>query len=395
MLVDFPKFNIKLLVLLIFPVFRTIERYTTPLYITEDNSLFDTFRYFLCQIISVIFLYIFYKQNKGKKLISLAENIKGSFLLNVGTNEFQYTIGKNQNKRKKKSFFFLIYLSLNILFCFLYRTFFYGLVEDFEYEKQSMLIFFDIGFFILLSYLILKQKLYMHHYYSMLLMGLVLLVLFILTIKYIVIGKEFFYTAFYFCFYSFSFSLYDVLIKKYMNDYYKTPYFIMFMTGAINTVLLLIFDIFAYFFNRDISGVIIGFQKNINSIINVLFFIGTLIIEFFLVLGINLTIYYFTPCHFTILEYFSEYITYIQYVIESDEEFYSTTNVIIFTIAYIINFTCCLVFNEVIILNFCKLDYNTRQRIQERMANDNASEIDDEIQLNEIINENEDSKIIN
>ena len=103
MLVEFPKLNVKLLVLLIFPVFRTIERYTTPLYITEDNSLFDTFRYFLCQIISVIFLYIFYKQNKGKKLISLAENIKGRFLLDVGTNQFRYTLGKSQTERKKSN----------------------------------------------------------------------------------------------------------------------------------------------------------------------------------------------------------------------------------------------------------------------------------------------------
>ena len=30
-------------------------------------------------------------------------------------------------------------------------------------------------------------------------------------------------------------------------------------------------------------------------------------------------------------------------------------------------FFCCLVFNEVIIINFCKLDYNTKKRIQERM----------------------------
>ena len=164
------------------------------------------------------------------------------------------------------------------------------------------------------------------------------------------------------------------------------------MIGIINTALLLIFDIFAYFLNRDISGIIIGFQKNINSALNVFYFIGTLIFEFLWVLGIKLTIYYFTPCHFSLLEYIAEYISYIKFVIESDEDFYSTTNVIIFTIAYIINFFCCLVFNEVLILNFCKLDFNTKKRIQERMTTANNPGDDKEFLLNQIRNENEEDE---
>ena len=392
MLVEFPKLNIKLLVLLIFPFFRTLEKFTTPLYIIEDNSLFDAFRYFLCHVLSIVFLYIFYKKNKSSNIIELTEENTKRYLFNTKNNQYQRTFEKNEDFRKIKSLIFLICLSLNILFCFLYRTFFYGQIADFEYEKQSMLIFFDIGFYILLSYLILKQSLYKHHYCSMILMGLILLILFILTIKYIVIGKEFVIATFYFAFYSFSFGLYDILTKKYMNDFYKTPYFIMFMIGIINTALLLIFDIFAYFLNRDISGIIIGFQKNINSALNVFYFIGTLIFEFLWVLGIKLTIYYFTPCHFSLLEYIAEYISYIKFVIESDEDFYSTTNVIIFTIAYIINFFCCLVFNEVLILNFCKLDFNTKKRIQERMTTANNPGDDKEFLLNQIRNENEEDE---
>ena len=161
----------------------------------------------------------------------------------------------------------------------------------------------------------------------------------------------------------------------------------MFMTGMINTILLLIFDTFAYFLNRDISGIFIGFQKNINSPLKVLFFIGTLISEFLWVFGIKLTIYYFTPCHFSLLEYIAEYVTYLKFVVESDEEFYKTTNVIIFTIAYIINFFCCLVFNEVLILNFWKLDYNTKKRIQERMVKANDPDDESDI-IKQILNEN-------
>ena len=67
MLVEFPKFNIKLLALLIFPVFMALQLFITNKYIKEDNSLFDAFRYFLCHILSVIFLIITHKLNNKRK----------------------------------------------------------------------------------------------------------------------------------------------------------------------------------------------------------------------------------------------------------------------------------------------------------------------------------------
>ena len=402
MFVEFPKINVTILVLLIFPIFRTIERFTTPLYITEDNSLFDAFRYFLCRIFAGIFLFIFYKRNKNenKDIIQLESGINNTtryqnlYLFNLTNNPLSQIKQKKEKKKKIKSFIFLICLCMNILFCFLYRTIFIGKIQDFEYETQSMLIFFDIGFYILLSHFILKQRLYRHHFSSMIVMGLILIILFIMTIKYITIGKKFILSAIYFCFYSFSFSLYDVLLKKYMNDFYKNPYFIMFNVGIINSSLLLIFDTFAYFFNNDISGIIIGFKKNISSALNIFYFILTLIIEFFWVLGIELTVYYFTPCHYSILEYIAEYIYYIKNVISSDEEFYSTGNAIIITIAYLINFFCCLVFNEVVILNFWKLDYNTKIRIQERIIIENDLNANNKAIINQIIEEREDEESV-
>ena len=54
----------------------------------------------------------------------------------------------------------------------------------------------------------------------------------------------------------------------------------------------------------------------------------------------------------------------------SDNKFYSSVNIIIFSIANFINIFCALVFNEVLILNFCKLDFNTKKRIEERMNTD-------------------------
>ena len=45
-------------------------------------------------------------------------------------------------------------------------------------------------------------------------------------------------------------------------------------------------------------------------------------------------------------------------------------NIIIFSVFAFVIFCCFLVFNEVVILNFCKLDYNTKKRIEERQRDE-------------------------
>ena len=84
-------------------------------------------------------------------------------------------------------------------------------------------------------------------------------------------------------------------------------------------------------------------------------------------LGFWLTIFYYSPCHTFISEFISEIIFNITNAIKGEEEFYSSTkNIIAFSICYFIVFCFILVFNEIIILNFWGLDYNTVKRIQQR-----------------------------
>ena len=52
-----------------------------------------------------------------------------------------------------------------------------------------------------------------------------------------------------FFFYYLLFLFYDILKKKYMNIYFHTPYFIMFIIGLINASGLLMYDIIAYYIN--------------------------------------------------------------------------------------------------------------------------------------------------
>ena len=144
----------------------------------------------------------------------------------------------------------------------------------------------------------------------------------------------------------------------------------MFVIGCVNVVIILIYDIIAYLVDNNNPGIITGLKLNITSAEKFFLMVLEIILQLCWNLGIWLTIYYLTPCHYFISEYISEYIYYIQNAIDSNEEFYRTINIVIFSIAYFINFFCCLVFNEVIILNFWGLDYNTNKRINERIQNE-------------------------
>ena len=168
-----------------------------------------------------------------------------------------------------------------------------------------------------------------------------------------------------------------------MNVYYSTPYFVMFIIGSVNATILLVFDVIAFNVKSDISGIIIGFHDNVNSTGDVFMFILDIILECFWNLGFMLTIFYFTPSHTFISEFISQFSFYILSAVEgNNKDFYSKDNVIIFSIGYFINFCCIIIFNEIIILNFFGLDYNTRKRIQQRERKDSDFNIG--IDLNSI-----------
>ena len=147
-----------------------------------------------------------------------------------------------------------------------------------------------------------------------------------------------------------------------MNISFNTPYFIMLIIGVIDGTLLLIFDIITFSVNPDNDGIIKGFNDSINNIGKVFALILYLILKFFQNLGFWLTIYYYSPCHTFISEYISNFVFYVKEVIKKEDEFYSTkTNAIIFIISYIFITFFMLIFNEVIIINICRMDYYTKK----------------------------------
>ena len=374
MWIEFSDLDPKLLFLLIFPVFKRIQDVTKKFCFTSDNFMFQTFRYFLNYTFAFIPLLILKCRTKNEKEITEEEKkikeenekIKNKLLPSP-------TIVSKNKEIKKRKYFSILYFGLVCFFgisFYMFRKYFEK--QEHKDVTQTIGIFFEIFSFVVLSYLLLKQKLFKHHFIFIGIMATILLISFCISIPYIKKGYILKSIGYYFV-YSILFALFAIVGKSYMLKFYENPYFFLLTMGIINSTLLLIYDAFAYFFGgekRDkISGIIIGFQDNFHSVGDVFKLILELFVQSLTSFGMWLTIYYFTPCHYFISEYIAEYILFIVTAVNNygDKDLYSTANIVIYSIVSFINIFCALFFNEVLILNICNLDYNTKKRITERM----------------------------
>ena len=156
----------------------------------------------------------------------------------------------------------------------------------------------------------------------------------------------------------------------------------MFMVGIITSVALLLYEIIAYFSYRKASGIIDDFRCNITNAKDFFSLVLDLFVEYIWNQGIWLVIFYYTPSHLFISEYISQIIYYYKSVFQNSGDFYTKPiNIIIFSIFHIIILFFFLVINEVIILNFCGLDFYTRIRITKRGKKESNYIIDEGMEL--------------
>ena len=232
----------------------------------------------------------------------------------------------------------------------------------------KILIFFS------LSYLILKDKYGNHNYIFFIINAFTLIAKYIIGIIYtgVEVNLVLKHVWLYFVI-SISFCLIFILGKFYMNKYFQSPYFIMLSIGIIIVLILIIVDIIKKFSFDIESDIFQGFQNNVNRVENILWFIADILTQFGIYLGLWITCYYFTPTHTIISENIMEIGYYLVDFKENQiqwEKENINLNLFVFSFIHIINLICSLIFNEIIILNFCGLDYYTKIRIKEREIED-------------------------
>jgi hypothetical protein len=298
------------------------------------------------------------------------------------------------NKRKtKKKYLFILGLTLIYLIP-MFLDSYCSSNQNINFKTSSSVsVFFCIISYVLLSRLILGHKIYRHQIFSL----TIIIVCNIISIILILTGEKnkvnsnmainFVIMAVILSLYA----LYNVLEKIFFNSFMTSPYYLMFIIGLITLVLIIIYETItclAFGDNKDFNGAFYQIKYNIKNIkLYPLLFIGDVISAFLWVGGIHLTVYFFSPCHFIISESISQILSTI---INNSLEGYNIAAAIVIYILFVIIIFASLIYNEIIILKFWKLNINTKKHITKRSNSElllmfkNEQKKDNELEIEEI-----------
>ena len=325
----------------------------------KQHPVIITINYAMGLCLSFILLIIFTIYNKG-------HNNKNILPLSMIVNT-QY------KKITKKEKFLWILLSTPFDF-FANLVYAYNWIKEEDYISLWSSNILSMTFF---SFLILKMKLYKHHYLS-------IIIIIILSISFNFISgvfdkfKETYKGNIIILFTEGTFNALYVLYKFFMLKKFIKSYIILFFQGLIELILGIIILIIATNYYPKLDN----FKTYIDGIDGkeIAIFCSLVVINFATFLTIYIIIDLFTPFHIFLLNIVSDLIMCIL-----DGSFVSETyKTLLYYLFTIIGFFMVCVFIESIQLNFCGLSTMTKKNIEERAKIDTIllnknDDLDDDI----------------
>ena len=419
MWIEFGVIDYKILIPLIYPFFYQIR---SILHENDEKALFGFFTNFCGYLLSGIILLIIKCRMRRIKSEDIEKTgIVLTDILSGKNNETELTtdddrpikfvktfvITENQISINKKKLDKINlrnqYLFISLLVCIYLIPMFLDSYTALDNElnfgtSSSFSLFFCIIFYIGLSRLIIGEKINSHQIFSSIIIIVSIIIVVILFLIKDNISKMIFLNIILIIVVTFFYSLFNTLEKKYFRMYMGSPYHLMFMMGAMALTLILLYEIFTviiFGFNCSFNGVFYQFYKNCekHEYLYILLFIADIITAFIWLAGIQLTVYFFTPCHFIISESISQIIsTFLNNTIED----FSIGEKVITYILFIIIIFATLIYNEVVIINFFSLNKNTKKYINLRQLketenllsglNNITEESDNKVNLRDTIN---------
>ena len=349
MWLEFGIINYKLIIPFIYPFFYQVRRL---IHNSDKKPFYEFFTNYCGYLFSGLVYFIIisrmkklnssnFNEKKTETLLELKEvgTIKSLKSQNSSTKEINTIklcntiifenqinlelIKRNSKKTRDKYLYMLLLACIYLIPMFLDS--YCSSNKDISFKtSSSMSLFFCIISYVVLSRIILGDKIYRHQVFSL----TIIIVCNVISIILILIWEDntniwinillmFVILSLY--------ALYNVLEKKYFNKYMDSPYHLMFVIGFI--------------------------------------FIGDVLSAFLWVGGIHLTVYFFTPCHFIISESVSQILSTL---INNSLKYHPIYIKIIVYILFAIILVAALIYNEVIIIKTCSLENDTKKHISSR-----------------------------
>ena len=251
--------------------------------------------------------------------------------------------------------------------------------DDLNFKtSSSMSLFFCIISYVCFSRKLLGDKIYRHQVFSLIIIGVCIILSNILIIA----GGDnpnIWWNILFLFLIDALYGLYNVLEKKYFNKYMDTPDHLMFVIGLMSLIIVLLYETITFFAlgkDWDFNGIFYQLEKNFeNNNLYPLIFLGDIATAFVWILGIQLTVYWFTPCHFIISESVSQILsTFINNNLK-DHSIYTKISVYFFSFIILI---AAFIYNEVIIIKLYHLEDDTKKyilkRAEEKIDDNNIEE---------------------
>ena len=211
---------------------------------------------------------------------------------------------------------------------------------------------------------ILGYKIYKHQLLSIILI-LVGWVLISIPIYTKITVDDIYYNVLFFL-YSIFYPLYLALLKFIIENYCISVYLNMFFIGVALIIISIILTTITSLINySNFSDLINIFDFANNKLLFSFAIVSGAIVKFILCI----TIKNFSPNIFILTNVISSIMKWI-YNVSYKREYDSKLNIICLSIGYFIFLISCLIYNEIIILNFCNLSRNTNKNIKERLIID-------------------------
>ena len=382
MIIELGELKFHFVILLISPIGYILARIIYQNYLI--NPYYYLFIFFLSHFLSLIPLLIYKKnekeQNKNdkenkdinRKIIPEDLQVKNEIdILKEKLEEL-----KKIQKIKNIAIFGILYFISFVLFYFsnyISNTTFYGNI--------SMIS--EVLYFSLFNKILLGRFFYSHHCFSIILMSIGKIGLYIiLMIQFIQSEEEnamrdfiipFIIDFFLYLIFTFFLIKSKIIIEK----YFISPYEMIFHLGILGAILLLIFEPITFFikcnnehsllcYKGKLGGIIIG-VKQLSSIKGLFASLGIMLSLFLTTLGLWMTVAYLSPSHYLTSESIGAFGLNIV------NECYRNNKLLKNPLFYIFPFItifACFIYNEILIIKACNLNYNTRKSIIERQSSE-------------------------
>ena len=322
--------------------------------IKGQHPIIATINYALGLCLSFIFfiIYIIYNKKHETGNLLIFENVMNK-------------LAPNKTIKKIEKFLWILLGSI--------IDFFANAINSYNWLKDSdeflTYSWSNILFLCLFSFLLLKIKLYRHHYLTAGIIIIIELADNFISIKFDKIDKNIKGHIIYLLAEGTFNSLY-VFYKFIMINKFIKSYVILFFQGLIELILGVISLVITTAFIKEVDDFFLyweGLDK-----IEILFFFGLMLVNFVTYSAIYIIIDIFTPFHIFLLYIIADLIVFF---IQGGFK-----DIKLLLIPYMFFFVICifmiLVFIEIIQLNFCGLSNMTKKNIEERATIDSSINVD-------------------